>query len=182
MYKREKDLLDHYNNNVNYASVNIEKFFNLFDKIDFENKKILDLGCGDGRFCKYLKTKLKANPFGIDFSKNRIDKARKQNLGINYFCIDCYKYAEEYSVAKWGKFDLVLMTEVIEHLENPARLSLALSRISNAIFGSVPLNFPYIAHLQVFENKEQFKALFKEWDLEIKIINRNIYFYGKLKR
>ena len=174
MYKKEKELLSHYNNNVNYSSIDIEKFFKLFSNID--------LGCGDGRFCKYLKVKLKANPFGIDFSKNRINKARKQKLGINYFCIDCYKYTEEYSVEKWGKFDFVLMTEVIEHLENPKRLSKALSGISNAIFGSVPLNFPYIAHLQVFENEQQFKDLFKEWNLEIKIIEKNIYFYGTLKK
>lgn len=182
MYKKEQELLAHYNSNVNYSSVNVEKFFDLFPEIDFKDKKILDLGCGDGRFSQYLKIALGASPFGIDFSKERINKARKNSLGINYFCIDCYKYTEEYSTEEWGKFDLVLMTEVIEHLEDPKRLSLALSKISNGIFGSVPLNFPYIAHLQVFKNKTQFKKFFKEWDLKIKVIDRNIYFYGEVKK
>jgi 2-polyprenyl-3-methyl-5-hydroxy-6-metoxy-1,4-benzoquinol methylase len=181
LYKKEEALLKHYDSNPDYGSVDVEKFFARFPEIDFDKRKVLDLGCGDGRFSTYLKEDLGARPFGVDFSKERIKKARANTRDINYFCMNCYEYIESYDTKKWGKFDYVLMTEVIEHLQNPQRLSKGLAKISNCIIGTVPLNFPYVAHLQVYKNEEEFKSQFKEWDLNTKVIGKNIYFLGRLK-
>ena len=54
LYKKEEALLEHYNSNVNYGSVNVDVFFKQLSDIDFENKRVLDLGCGDGRFSARL--------------------------------------------------------------------------------------------------------------------------------
>ena len=80
LYKKEEALLEHYNSNVNYGSVNVDVFFKQLSDIDFENKRVLDLGCEDGRFSARLKGSLGAHPFGVDFSKERIKKA-KYNRG-----------------------------------------------------------------------------------------------------
>lgn len=179
LYEREEALLKHYNSNVNYRSVNVKDFFNHLPDMDFENKRVLDLGCGDGRFSTYLKNSLKATPIGVDFSKERIRKAERNTKGIRYFCMNCYEYVEGYDVVDQGMFDYTLMTEVIEHLENPERLSRSLSKISKNIIGTVPLNFPYVAHLQVYKNEKDFTDQFIEWKLSTRIIGDNIYFWGE---
>ena len=47
LYKKEEALLEHYNANVNYGSVNVESFFKRLSEISFDSKRVLDLGCDD---------------------------------------------------------------------------------------------------------------------------------------
>ena len=41
-----------------------------------KNVKVIDLGCGAGRFAMYLKRRAVTNYLGIDFSATRIEKAQ----------------------------------------------------------------------------------------------------------
>ena len=80
-----------------------------------ENLDILDLGCGGGLTCEPL-SRLKANVTGIDFIKENINIAKKHalksNLNIKYIHADL----EALNIKK--KYDLILMLEVIEHIDN----------------------------------------------------------------
>ena len=80
-----------------------------------KNLDILDLGCGGGLTCEPL-SRLKANVTGIDFVKENIDVAKdhafKANLNIKYIHTDL----ESLNTKK--KYDLILMLELIEHLDN----------------------------------------------------------------
>ena len=80
-----------------------------------EKLDILDLGCGGGLTCEPL-SRLKANVTGIDFIKENIkiakDHAYKSNLNIKYIHGDL----ESLNIKK--KYDLILMLEVIEHLDH----------------------------------------------------------------
>jgi 2-polyprenyl-6-hydroxyphenyl methylase/3-demethylubiquinone-9 3-methyltransferase len=80
-----------------------------------KNLDILDLGCGGGLTCEPL-ARLKANVTGIDFVKDNIkiakEHALKSNLNIKYIHSDL----ESLNIKK--KYDLILMLEIIEHLDN----------------------------------------------------------------
>ncbi len=82
---------------------------------DLKNLKILDVGCGGGIICEPL-ARLGAKVTGVDFAPNNIKAAKlhskRNNLKINYI----YKDIEKSKLDK--KFDIILMFEVLEHLDN----------------------------------------------------------------
>ena len=82
---------------------------------NIKNLKILDVGCGGGIICEPL-ARLGAKVTGIDFVPNNIKAAKihskKNKLKINYI----YKDIEKSKLD--AKFDIILMFEVLEHLDN----------------------------------------------------------------
>ena len=89
------------------------------------NLEVLDLGCGGGLISESL-ARLKANVTGIDFVKSNIDiakaHAKNSNLSINYIKGDI----ENLNLNK--KFDLIVMFEVLEHLDDWKRFLVNISR------------------------------------------------------
>ena len=79
------------------------------------NLDILDLGCGGGLVCEPL-ARLGANVAGIDFVTKNIEVARqhaiKSNLNIQY----TKQNLSSLNIRK--KYDVILLLEVIEHLDN----------------------------------------------------------------
>jgi len=77
---------------------------------------ILDVGCGGGILCEPL-SKLGGNITGIDASPNAIKIAKKHskimNLKINYECGSIEKFKPKQKI-----FDLIIASEVIEHVAN----------------------------------------------------------------
>ncbi len=82
---------------------------------NIRNLKILDVGCGGGIICEPL-ARLGAKVTGIDFAPNNIIAAKihskKNKLKINYINKDIEKSKLD------EKFDIILMFEVLEHLDD----------------------------------------------------------------
>ena len=80
-----------------------------------KNLSLLDLGCGGGLICEPL-SRIGMKVTGIDFVKENIkiakDHAKKSNLQIDYL----YQDLENLKIQR--KYDIILMLEVIEHLED----------------------------------------------------------------
>ena len=91
----------------------------------------LDIGCGGGILSEKLR-RLGANVTGIDASKSSIDiakeHAKKSRLEINYKCITTSELLEIKNENTLNKFDLVIASEVIEHVYDR---KIFLSDISN---------------------------------------------------
>ena len=80
-----------------------------------ENSRVLDVGCGTGRFTIPLATKTNASVYGLDSSSEMLEKARIKDKG---------------SVVKWvqgraedlpfddGHFDCVLTSYTIHHVDD----------------------------------------------------------------
>ena len=78
-----------------------------------QGSKILDIGAGRGGLGIYLRDELKCDVTICDMSQEAIDLCKKKGL-------KCIKSdIETDKVQKYGKFDIVIMTAVLEHLINP---------------------------------------------------------------
>ncbi|MFC2138999.1 class I SAM-dependent methyltransferase [Bacteroidota bacterium] len=105
----------------------------LYNSIHVEN--ILDVGCGEGFILNYLNSIKKiTKASAIDVDPDEIKDA-KQNLP---FCNVMEASAYELPF-KDNEFDLVICSEVLEHLEEPEKAIQEINRVANKyILLSVP--------------------------------------------
>ena len=75
--------------------------------------KILECGCGMG-YLTYSLHQEGFNVIGLDISRNAIHEAIK-NFGEIYVCANVFEYAKEHR----GAYDRIILTQVIEHVEDP---------------------------------------------------------------
>ena len=130
---------------------------------------ILDLGCGGGLICEPL-TRLGANVTGIDFIKENIKTAKNHakisNLKINYM-------SKDINFIKLNKkYDIILMLEIIEHLENWETI---VSKILNFLKPKGKIIFSTInrtLHARIF-------AIFLAEEI-LRIIPKETHHYNKL--
>jgi SAM-dependent methyltransferase len=88
-----------------------------------KNPVILEVGSGLG-YLTYAFRYEGYNITGLDVSETAVNIA-KERYGDYYVCDDLYKYAVE----KAGTFDIVLLTEVIEHVHDVMSFIAALSNL-----------------------------------------------------
>jgi len=79
-------------------------------------KRVLDLGCGFGVISKLLSKKSEAVA-GIDMLQGNIDIAKEFNSANNVYFV-CSS-AESLLTDFDNKFQVIVLTEVLEHVENP---------------------------------------------------------------
>lgn len=148
-YSREVALLEHYERHpVYYSPLAYRGYFTaLCEALDFEpdTRRVLDLGCGDGRLLHHIAP---GTYTGIDYSPTRVGVAGGLWPQHTFMVADVYKYLDTYQA---DPFTLTVAVETLEHLENPMRVIDAALQVSDAVVGTVPVDMPYEAHLQVFE-------------------------------
>lgn len=98
-------------NNFTYRII-----FDVLNKYFKGGKKILDIGCGAGTICLYLGSKGN-NVCGIDISQNAIISCNESAkfLGLKNVSFERMDFPNK---VPEGKFDYILCSEVLEHLEN----------------------------------------------------------------
>lgn len=89
-----------------------------FKKI--KNANFLDVGCAEG-FGLLLAEKEGANVFGLDVSKDAIDECKKNGLNDVFVC--------ELPQATVKDIDVVIMNDVLEHMQDPNKNLIALNKI-----------------------------------------------------
>lgn len=115
----------------------IENFFNtlLSSIVNLKAEKILDVGCGEGVGLNRLMDKgIGKNLEGIDYSKEALILAKKFYPGIKFKQGDiyCLPYGE-------NEFDLIICSEVLEHLDKPEKAVAEMKRVTNKfLLFSVP--------------------------------------------
>ena len=97
----------------------INRVVSKYNKTDkFDKLECLDIGCGGGLLSERI-ARLGASVTGIDITQNSIEIAKihaiNSGLNINYINTDVSLFIKNNSSKK---FDLVIASEVVEHLDN----------------------------------------------------------------
>jgi 2-polyprenyl-3-methyl-5-hydroxy-6-metoxy-1,4-benzoquinol methylase len=95
---------------------------------------VLDIGCGNGFLTRDIAEKARSVT-GIDASKNNIELARKDfsRDNIKYICGDACQY-------DFGeKFDVVVLSNLLEHLEDRAAFLLKVRELAPRLLIRVPM-------------------------------------------
>lgn len=115
-------------NNSNYTRIEdikrlkfIEENINVFENFPL---KILDVGCGNGNISMHLGSK-GHEVLGIDISEKTINKANKNN---NFKNVSFKNIAVE-NIDYQSKFDVIICSEVLEHLQEPSKVVKALKNL-----------------------------------------------------
>lgn len=95
---------------------------------------VIDVGCSNGHLSNSVSSKAK-KVVGIDISKKNIETARKKNKNdnIEYILGDATEY--EFN----EKFDVILLSNVLEHIENRVVFLEKLHKLSDKIILRVPM-------------------------------------------
>ena len=116
--------------------------------------RVLDIGCGVGTLSFYLVSK-DMNVLGLDLSREAIRLAREsaKNLGISKMASF---YVSGFSSNKVkGKFDLIIMSEVLEHMSNDIEAIEYVAQIlknNGIVLISVPLKSAPLYRLGLLHN------------------------------
>ncbi|MEM4346980.1 MAG: class I SAM-dependent methyltransferase [Candidatus Altiarchaeota archaeon] len=78
---------------------------------NLKSKKILDIGCGDGRFTSFL-AKEGAEVYGVDYSERALRFAKVLVPNAKFVRMDSYRLG-----FKASYFDVVTLIDTIEHLK-----------------------------------------------------------------
>ena len=106
-----------------------------------ENGKILDIGCGNGRFLMSINKINSFQLFGIELPGNSAKRAARHaeiNLKIGRLQLDDYEPET---------FDVITLFHVFEHLDNPSEILDVISKILKPN-GHLVMSFPNIGSNQ----------------------------------
>lgn len=116
----------------------------------------MDVGCGEGfTLNKLKKNNIGKKYLGIDYSKTAIEIGKRLYPELDLKTGDIYKLE-----FKDNSFDLVICSEVLEHLENPLKALKELIRVSGKY---ILLSVPNEPLFQLFN--------FTQWGKDIGHIN-----------
>lgn len=154
-----------YNNNA----VN-EAWYKLFNFVP-NKTNVLDIGCSSGNFGKTLKEKKQCTVTGIDIDRDDIELASK--------VLDYTKRVdlEKDDFSDLGRFDVVIMADVIEHLVDPVAV---LKKIKNNLKkdGIFIFSVPNMANATIRMKLLGGRFEYKDWGL---LDKTHIHFYDNVE-
>lgn len=173
------DVMTYYMNALLVSQILWKHHFNIF--MDFQKNlevmfkkdvplKILDIGPGHGFFSFLVK---KAYPNYekldiVDISDTSLEMTKSiigfDNNKINYFKQDVFDYPDS------NKYDFIVLGEVIEHLDEPKKILMKLSKLlkpGGVIWITAPTNSPALDHVYLFKSREEILNLIKDSGLEV---------------
>ena len=115
----------------------MKKEFEAISKIIENNKRVLDVGCGDGTLMEYLKEKQKNDVRGLEPQKNLVQTCIAKGLPV-------IEGDAEKELVQFPKksFDYVVLSQTLQAFFNPEEVLKQLLRIGKKTIVTIP-NFGY---------------------------------------
>lgn len=138
-----------------------------------ENKKTLDIGCGEGIFLGEL-AKRGIDVKGVDIDKQALEKAKDNFRRLNVK-VDVKKSSADKIPFKNESFEQIICLDVLEHVKNPNNVISEINRIlrkNGKVIISVPNELYLIKTILPFNFSEQLKVIGH---------NNKGFYYGDIK-
>jgi len=120
LHFNSKDGMDEYYSDIEFVESKLE--FAFYDRminllldhgVDYNEKRIADVGCGTGRLLRSMQAKFQpASLTGFEYSENALKHLRSNGSEIEFCHLDIYKGTSR-------QFDVLFCIEVLEHLLHP---------------------------------------------------------------
>ncbi|MDO8471183.1 MAG: class I SAM-dependent methyltransferase [bacterium] len=110
---------------------------NTITKLDFKNKKILDVGCGDGRYMERLEKLGARYVYGLDESRVMLEEAKHRGINSKKLFYSSIEKSELPS----NSFDIIYARFSLQHLKNLDQMYKEVSRLlkkGGALIFAVP--------------------------------------------
>ena len=88
----------------------------LLSNIDFNGKRVLDVGCNSGKYALLAKARGALEVIGVDVDKNRLEQAR--TLAVNESLDIKFLNMGVEDITELGQFDVVVCIAVLTEVEN----------------------------------------------------------------
>jgi len=113
---------------------NILKYDLFFKNNLNENDVVLDIGCGNGHLAMSVAEKVK-RIVGVDISEKNIKIAKENNdkSNLEFLLGDATNYNFD------GKFDAIILSNVLEHIEKRVEFLKNIKKLSNKILIRIPM-------------------------------------------
>ena len=125
------DALEFYTNYDNGSSVkrepHLHKLLDQLSSILSTDAKIIDIGCNDGKFLSHLRETGFTNLVGLEPTKNMSSVAIASGFKVFNTFLDV-STADEIVLGE-GKFDCVIIRQVLEHIADLENFGLAIQRL-----------------------------------------------------
>ena len=111
--------------------------FQVIAELIEKNKKVLDVGCGDGTLMEFLKNNKEIDIRGIEISKSKVQKCVEKGLTV-------IEGDAEKDLAQFpnSSFDYVILSQTLQAFLNPEKVISELLRVGKKAIVTIP-NFGY---------------------------------------
>ena len=115
----------------------MKKEFQIISELIENNKRVLDVGCGDGTLMKHLKHNKNIDTRGLEISKNNVQLCISKSLSV-------IEGNAERDLQQFPdlSFDYVILSQTLQAFYNPEKVIDDLLRVANKAIVTIP-NFGY---------------------------------------
>ncbi|MBK7762804.1 MAG: class I SAM-dependent methyltransferase [Bacteroidetes bacterium] len=114
--------------------------YEIADQFIHSGNQVIDIGCGEGKFLDYLKTKRNCTCVGLELNEKAKELATNNGIEVHN------QFIQEYAKSNSDKYDVVTFFQVLEHIsevDSFFKSAISVAKPGGKIIVAVPNNEPY---------------------------------------